>query len=350
MEKQKKNMVSAEKYYLSSDVCAPILIIADDLNLNAIDILDGVGSSASELRNPAHLLSTESYFRLLQNVIDRAGNPALGLSAGLLASFKALGILGLAILSAETFKETVKLGALYGAVSGSMGKTSYVERNTELAFQIEIPPLSPALLRYLIDEQFASVYNYQKTILGDDYSVSDKSRVIASKVCFTYPEPGEVGLYRSLFRCELEFDAPYNQMWIRPDVQDLPLPLTNKSAFILCEAQCKKLLSDRKEQSPLVSKVQSLLFQNPRNFPSLDEMAQSLSITPRNLRRQLSDSGYNYSQLISNVKSQWAKELLASQTLSIDKIAELLGYTETTNFRRAFKSWTNISPSQFRRS
>ena len=343
-------MVSAEKYYLSSDVCAPILTIADDLNLGAKEMLDGVGFSANELRNPTHLLSTESYFRLLRNVIDRAGDETLGLNAGLLASFKDLGILGLAMLSAETFKETVKLGALYGAVTGSMGKTSYVERGTELAFQIEMPPLPPALLRYLIDEQFASVYTYQKTILGDDYSVSEKSRIIASKVCFTYPEPAEVGQYRSLFRCELEFGAQHNQMWMRPDVLDLPLPLTNKSAFILCEDQCKKLLSDRKEQNPLVSKIQSLLFQNPRSFPSLDEMAQSLSITPRNLRRQLSDNGYSYSQLISNVKCQWAKELLCSQTLSIDKIAELLGYTETTNFRRAFKSWTNLSPSQFRRS
>jgi AraC-like DNA-binding protein len=35
--------------------------------------------------------------------------------------------------------------------------------------------------------------------------------------------------------------------------------------------------------------------------------------------------------------------------LSLDEIAHLVGFTESTNFRRAFKRWQGLPPAQYRR-
>jgi AraC-like DNA-binding protein len=35
--------------------------------------------------------------------------------------------------------------------------------------------------------------------------------------------------------------------------------------------------------------------------------------------------------------------------LSVQEISELLGYTEVTNFRRAFTKWARVSPYQYRK-
>jgi AraC-like DNA-binding protein len=34
--------------------------------------------------------------------------------------------------------------------------------------------------------------------------------------------------------------------------------------------------------------------------------------------------------------------------LNVEQVGQLLGYTETTNFRRAFKRWLGMSPQDYR--
>jgi AraC-like DNA-binding protein len=40
---------------------------------------------------------------------------------------------------------------------------------------------------------------------------------------------------------------------------------------------------------------------------------------------------------------------LTQTSLSTEAIAEILGYSDTANFRQAFKRWTGESPQQYRR-
>jgi len=42
--------------------------------------------------------------------------------------------------------------------------------------------------------------------------------------------------------------------------------------------------------------------------------------------------------------------LLADTNLPVEKIGEKLGYREPKSFRRAFKSWTGVSPTDFRKT
>ena len=45
-----------------------------------------------------------------------------------------------------------------------------------------------------------------------------------------------------------------------------------------------------------------------------------------------------------------AKELLADETLSIDAIAEMVGYKDYFYFTKVFKKTEGISPSKYRKS
>ena len=45
-----------------------------------------------------------------------------------------------------------------------------------------------------------------------------------------------------------------------------------------------------------------------------------------------------------------AKDYLRTTELSTQEIAELVGFSEATNFRRAFLRWTGQSPFRYRRS
>jgi AraC family transcriptional activator of pobA len=53
-------------------------------------------------------------------------------------------------------------------------------------------------------------------------------------------------------------------------------------------------------------------------------------------------------QYLSSLMLQKAKHLLRQKDLSIDHVAELLGYREIAHFSRQFKRWTEMSPVSYR--
>ena len=57
-----------------------------------------------------------------------------------------------------------------------------------------------------------------------------------------------------------------------------------------------------------------------------------------------------YHELLDDVRLRLAKDYLSSTELNAQEIAELLGYTESTNFRRAFTRWTKTTPQKYRRA
>ena len=47
-------------------------------------------------------------------------------------------------------------------------------------------------------------------------------------------------------------------------------------------------------------------------------------------------------------RAKLAKSHLAQRQLTLDEIADRLGYGEQTSFGRAFKRWTGLTPQQYR--
>ena len=81
----------------------------------------------------------------------------------------------------------------------------------------------------------------------------------------------------------------------------------------------------------------------------LESVAQRLELGPRTLQRQLDRSGLQFRDVVSRVRVERAKELLAERDLSITHIAAELGYSAPSHFARAFARGTGLSPGQFRK-
>jgi len=51
--------------------------------------------------------------------------------------------------------------------------------------------------------------------------------------------------------------------------------------------------------------------------------------------------------LVDSLKKEHALKLLAQNNMSIEKVALMLGYAETSHFTRAFKRWMGMTPKYF---
>lgn len=79
-------------------------------------------------------------------------------------------------------------------------------------------------------------------------------------------------------------------------------------------------------------------------------IAKLLGIEPRTLQRALRQEGTSFRALRNRFIARKARLLLADTNLPVEKIGEQIGYRESKSFRRAFKSWTGVSPTDFRKS
>ena len=78
-------------------------------------------------------------------------------------------------------------------------------------------------------------------------------------------------------------------------------------------------------------------------YPDEAAVADALAVSGRTMRRRLSALGTSYREVLDQVRSDLAQQYLQNSSLKVEQVGELLGYTETTNFRRAFKRWLGMS-------
>ncbi len=79
------------------------------------------------------------------------------------------------------------------------------------------------------------------------------------------------------------------------------------------------------------------------------KVADKLQVNIRTLQRRLVEQGIKLRELIDEQKFSYAKKLLLNNKNSQSEIAIELGYKDTANFTRAFKRWSSITPSAFKK-
>lgn len=82
---------------------------------------------------------------------------------------------------------------------------------------------------------------------------------------------------------------------------------------------------------------------------SISEIAEDLNFSKRTLQRRLQQQDVNFAELRDQVRFHFSVNYLVHQQISIDSISNLLDFSDRTSFTNAFKRWTNLSPSTFRK-
>ncbi len=82
---------------------------------------------------------------------------------------------------------------------------------------------------------------------------------------------------------------------------------------------------------------------------AIDYIAEELNLSKRTLQRRLQQQNVSFAQLRDQVRFHFSIDYLIHQTLSIDAISAALDFSDRTSFTNAFKRWTALSPSTFRK-
>lgn len=109
------------------------------------------------------------------------------------------------------------------------------------------------------------------------------------------------------------------------------------------------MLTQSHASSGWSGRVYELLRRNLTEPPELSTVARALDIHPQTLRRRLDAEGTSFSELKSFMRRDYALHLLGKHGLSIEEIAYRTGFSESSAFIRAFKTWTGVTPYTYRK-
>ena len=282
------------------------------------------------------------YTKAIAAAIKAYKAPGLGLSFGRHVSVVDHGIIGYAFISSATFGDAIRIFIKYQNTIGPLLNLRYFEEDNMAVIRAEeIMPLGG--IRQFAMEEFIGNW------LPVDILVPEVARIFV-EVRLDYPTPQHVDMYPNNEQQKFYFEQKTNEIRFPLEILSVPFRLANEATVAVCAEQCEKILRRLEKAGNLIDRIRRLIMAEPRNIPTLEQMAKQVAVSTRTLRRRLHEQGTSYQLLRDEIRMSLAKEYLERTDMSVQEIAFLLSYTEPANFQRAFKRWTKMTPIAYRRS
>ena len=301
-------------------------------------IFAGLPVTAADLR-PETFLPID----VISTIIDRAashdGLSSVGLLLGRNQNHLGLGPVGQLMASCETLGSAL---GTYVAVqmANSTAAAAYLHPLGEdyaLGFGVYAPELPSS---HIYDIALTMGCNIVRSLTGGG--------VEPIEVLLSRPVPADPEAYARTFRCPVRFNEA-------------------QSCLILPgrAMQMKLATADAKRRESLLVALQRQLAEQPPGFAarvrhalrpmllagrgSHRDVAAHLNVHPRTMGRRLEEEGLTFEQLKDEVRLAVARELLARTDIAVSDVAAALGYATPSAFVRAFRRWTGLSPTAWRR-
>jgi len=154
--------------------------------------------------------------------------------------------------------------------------------------------------------------------------------------------------YQDFFGCEVHFKANFNGIVIKE--ASLHLPLINQNEMVLNVLCChaENLLAEKRATASLGIINQYIIEMLPNRVPKLDDIAQHLGLSTRQLQRKFQKEQTNLTSLLEDIRKSLAISYLSQTDHKLMYISMMLGYSEQSAFQRAFRRWTGKTPQSFR--
>jgi len=329
-----------EKLFISMNYICNLMDLVEIRGGDSNRALSMAGIESDIVDDPEVKVCFVQWAQFVQNCIDEIDDPALGLYLGNQLSVMTHGNLGNAILSSDDVSQAVDLAIRYFETRTPLIGLR-LERNADnVCIFFEERYLLGSIRLAVID---ATVSGLTSVIR---FLTAGKVRVQKAELSFSRPSYGD--LYAAILECPVDFDTNETRITLPLSIFTMSLGMADKNVRDFSTKQCEEELESIAKSPSLEKRIEQILLRFKGGFPSFEHVAGELALSPRTLRRRLLELGTSFIAILDKVKYQLAVQYLEETNLSIQEIGYLLGYSDPSNFGRAFKKWSGQSPIGFR--
>lgn len=319
--------------------CGAIAKALEDSGVDSEHIFRSVGVQPHMVNGPMIRLPVATLTRLYRACVEATHNPYFGLSVARHIHISHLHALGYALAASSTLLDFCRRLERHFRLVSQAATLHVIEEGDRIAvratdFKTEVS-----------DETEDAVVGFLVQTMRTLY----KPGFNPLSVAFHRPMPPEGDEpYRAWMRAPISFSNPATTLTFDRHALMQPLGGACPELAQVNDHIANQYLARLDKTDVVASVTQKIIELLPAGDCSREKVAQALCMSPATLQVRLAQRGTHFMQLMDDTRKELACNHIQQRTRSVTEITFLLGFTSTSNFARAFKRWTGVSPTQFR--
>jgi len=307
--------------------------------INAPAFLKGTQLTYEKLHGLDEKISFQELLTIIENALTLCAEPALGLVLGEKLRVTTHGSLGVVLMSSPDVLTMLKEFVRYAAVTVQFLKVTLTKNNQFYILEIvDLPPSIPfhANISELV---LTSVQSVIEDAIG--------KKITNGQFNFIHEKPEYANKYQEILHSPCQFSKKHYQYCIPINIGNTSSIFSNEHLLRHAKNLCDEQLTELTISNTLESDIKTLLYKNVGRIWTIDDVAMAMNTSKRTIARKLKNDDCTYKSILDSVHKDVATSYLMRDNLSVDRIGFLIGYSDSSNFRRSFKRWFGMTPTQY---
>lgn len=323
----------------SSSVAVMLLDALACYPVNTQVLFGLIDKTEDDIRNPAARISSLDMQRIWGIAVKESQEEALGIMAAEKLNPAAFNGLCFAWMTSATLEDALLRLCRYFRLISNGTEVTLNTSQYESALWIRIPRSATQVVPASVDFALALFVQICRLVLSE--------KLIPIRIEMRRSPPDERSIFERFYGCDLMFNSEENRVVLPSDLLKTELPMSNPVLLRANDQVVIDYLSQFDKQN-IVSQVHSMLIESlPTGRTTQESIARKLNTSSRSLQRKLKEKDTSFSAILESTRKELASQYLRSGNKSIGEITFLLGFSEVSNFNRAFKRWYHCTPLNY---
>ncbi len=304
-------------------------------------VLAQCGVAPSLLNAPDARVEPEVFVRLMSRIMEQTQDEFLGLGQGRRSKPGTFSMMAQSVIHCPDLQSAVERGIrFYDLFDLSVG-SRLLRQGKAARLMVHADPRLD-FRDVIVEAVLLLSVRFMGWLIG--------KRIELDAVHLDYPPQRGDEEYHSLFGCAVTCRSEFNGLIFASGYLELPLLQDELSLSAFLPDALARLFDGNAHDVGLPARIRAIIgdWGGP-HFPAFDEVCEALHMTPPTLRRRLRDSNSSYREIVDAIRKDRALHYLSTTQLGIAEVALLTGFSETSSFYRAFRKWTQQTPTAYRR-
>ncbi len=306
------------------------------------DFLGRAGVTEDRVSDGSERFTLEEFDAIQRAALDLTRDEALGLHLAEHASEAAFGLVAHLVSHAPTLREALGLCAEFSPILLEDAHIIVEEQADTARVRHHFRRLSARADRMHAEFAVAGFLRLVRIFAGP------KARIDGA--FFEHAVPVHRHEYHRVFEGTEQFGQAFTGIELSRALLDARQLHQDPRLYSLLRAEAHRTLDTIARGAGHADRLkQYLSARPPYRIPKMDVAARELGMSVRSLRRRLAAEGVSYRELVQATLEEAATHVLRSPKRSVQEAADATGFSDATAFQRAFKQWTGVTPSEYRR-
>ncbi|MDX2087638.1 MAG: AraC family transcriptional regulator [Kofleriaceae bacterium] len=335
------DQVEGARFTVAASSVRGFLAYAAARKISTDGVLALAGLAPTDLEGPEARITQAANNTVVAELARRSGDPDFGLHVAERLDLDAFDVVGHLAARSATLGQAFERVCAFSRILHDAGRVDLEHRASSVVLYPGCRGLTHMYPRHVAEFATLGALVLARRVTGVP--------IVPRAVTFKHAAPARTAEHHRLLGVSPTFDEPETAISFEPAVLGLRIEGSQPGLASHLDAYARDVMSRLPDDNGIVATVERVVTtQLARGVPEIEAIALQIAVSARTLQRRLADEGTTFADVVDRARRQLAERYLADDRLSLAEIGFLVGFSDPSNFHRAFKRWTGVTPKAFR--